>query len=165
MHVTFDHACSPENFAAHRIAKNVRVQSLTETRSFRELEDAIVINDAGADIAALQWNDPDPPAAPEEMVRSPFTRGDATICIIRETLPPFITVPFLNAAESRPDSVDGVLGVRAKMTKLSRKHRRRSGSSHAPTRVNRAIAEIAGRADPLAVPIAQLEACYFRRTP
>src|SRR5882762_3558179 len=108
MHVAFDRACCPENFATNWMSENVRLQSLGEARSFWEFKDATVINDAGADVTAMQRNNPDPPAAPKKMIRGPLTRGAAIVSVIRKTLPPFIAVPLLDAAESRPDSIDRV---------------------------------------------------------
>src|SRR5262249_45706944 len=72
MHVAFDHFCCAEDFAADGVVQDVRVQSLSQSRSLWKFEDPTVVNDTGADIAALQWNDPNPPAASEKMVRGPL---------------------------------------------------------------------------------------------
>ena len=51
MHVTFDYFRCAKDFATNGMVQNVRVQSLTQSRSLLEFEDAAIINDAG--IAAL----------------------------------------------------------------------------------------------------------------
>src|SRR6202035_1970357 len=112
MHIAFDHAGCAENFATDGIAENVVMQPLPQASSFRQFENAAVVNDSRADVAALQRNNPDPPAAAEEMIGGPFTRGEATIRVIGKTFSPFVAVPLFYAAEARPHSVDGVLGVR-----------------------------------------------------
>src|SRR5919109_1455807 len=99
MHVAFDRLRFAENFAANRIAEDVRVQTLPEARAFRQFEDAAVVNDAGADIAALQRNDPDPPAGAKKVISCPFSRGATLIRVVGKTLAPFVAVPFLDAAE------------------------------------------------------------------
>src|SRR5437762_12766122 len=109
MHVAFDHARRAENLATHGIAENMRVQPLAEAWSFRKLENAAVVHDAGTDISPAQRNDPDPPAAAEQMVGASLTRGATMISVIRKALSPFIAVPLLNAVEPQPDAVDGML--------------------------------------------------------
>ena len=44
--------------------------------------------------------------AAEKMIRGPFTRGAAVVCIIGETFSPLVAVPLLYPAEARPHSVD-----------------------------------------------------------
>ena len=141
------------------------MQSLAKTRSFGELEDATVVNDPGTDIAAVQRNDPDPPAASEEMVRRPFACSATAIRVVGKTLPPFVAVPFFHSAESRPDSVDGMLDVGTKMSEFARQHRSASGCVDDPTRTNGAFVTIDGSADLLAIPVVQFDVRYFRRTP
>ena len=133
MHVAFDHLRRAEDFASDGVAEDVRVQSLSQSRSLWKFEDAAVVNDAGTDIAALQRNDPDPPAATEKMVRGPLTPGATTVRVIRKTFPPFVAVPFFNAAEPRPDGIDGVLAIWAKMSELSREHGRAACSINDPS--------------------------------
>ena len=165
MHVAFNHLCSPENFPPNWIAENVGVQPLPQSRAFWKLKDATVVDNSGTHIAALQWNDPDPPTAPKKVICGPLTRGAATVRVIGKTLSPFITVPLLDAGESRPHRVDGVFRVRAKISELSRKHGSASRSIDQPTCVNGGFPEFAGDADPLAAPIIQLQVYYFRWTP
>src|SRR5438105_2622937 len=79
------------------------VQPLAQARSFREFENAIVINNACADIAALQRNNPDPPTPTEKVIGRPLATRSTPVGVIGKTLPPFLTVPLLDATES-PDS-------------------------------------------------------------
>ena len=99
------------------------------------------------------------------MIRGPLARSATAIRILGKTFAPVVAVPLLNAAESRPDSVDGVLGVRTKISEFSRQHRSAPCSIDDPTRASGAFATIDRSADPLSIPIIQLEVCYFRRTP
>src|SRR5262249_24805517 len=99
MHVTFDHFRRAEAFATDGITQNVRVQSLSQLRSLWKFENAAVVNDPGADIAALQRNNPDPPTTPEKVVRRPLTRGATLVRVIGKTFAPFIAVPFSCASE------------------------------------------------------------------
>src|SRR5262249_819887 len=54
VHIAFDHFCCAEDFAPDGIVQDVCVQSLSQSRSLWKFEDATVVNDTGADIAALQ---------------------------------------------------------------------------------------------------------------
>src|SRR5215469_7697711 len=141
------------------------MQALPQAPSFWQFENAAVINDARTDVTALQRNNPDPPAAAEEVIRGPFTRGTAIISIIGKTFSPFVTVPFLYAAEARPDCVNGVLGVRTKMSKFSREHGRAPRGIYDPVSTNGAFAAIKSGADILTGAIIYLEVCYLCRTP
>ena len=165
MHVAFDHLCCPENFPANWIAENVAVQPLPQSRAFWKFKDTTIVNDAGAHVTALQGNDPDPPASPKKMIRSPLACREAIFRIIGKTLSPFVAVPLLDAAESRPYRIDGVFRVRAKISKLSSEHGSASRSIDQPACTNAGFAEFAGDADPLSVPIIQLQAYYFCWTP
>src|SRR5215467_7976110 len=98
------------------------MQSLPQSRSLRKFENATVVNDAGTDVATLQRNDPDPPAASKKMIRGPFACGATMVRIIAKPFAPFVTVPFFNVTESRPNRVDGMLRIRAKISELSREH-------------------------------------------
>ena len=103
-----------------------------EVRAFRQLEDARIVNDAGADIAAAQRNDPAPPAMAHQVVRRPRAARATGIRVIGETLAPFVAVPVLHAREARPDSVDRMLGVLPEMAELAREQRRASARVHEP---------------------------------
>ena len=46
--------CLAKNFAPDRMAKNMRMQSLAETRAVGQSENPRVINKSGANIAAAQ---------------------------------------------------------------------------------------------------------------
>src|SRR5262249_2391374 len=133
VHVAFDHFGCTEQFATDGMVQNVRAQSLSQTRSVWKFENAAVVHDACTDIAALQRNHPDPPAAAEKMIRGPFTRGTTLVRVIGKSFAPFVAVPFFNAAEPRPDCIDGVLGIRAKMSELSREHSRTACRINDPT--------------------------------
>ena len=71
MHIALDDPRGAEDLAANRIAENVCVQAFAQARSFGKFEDTAVVNDSSTDIAAVQWNDPAPPAMSHEMVRRP----------------------------------------------------------------------------------------------
>src|SRR5436190_6348603 len=142
VHVAFDHFCCAEDFAADGVVQNVRVQSLSQSRSLWKFEDATVVNDTGADIASLQRNDPNPPAASEKMVRGPLASSSTRVRIIGKTFAPFVAVPFFNAAKPCPHRVDGVLGIRAKISELSREHRRAACSIDNPTASGRPFGSI-----------------------
>src|SRR5205814_4054467 len=103
------------------------VQPLAQARSFREFENALVINNAFADIAALQRNNPDPPTPTEKVIGRPLATRSTPVGVIGKTLPPFVTVPLLDATESRPDRIDRMLVVWTKMSQLPRQHCRTSG--------------------------------------
>ena len=168
MHVAFDHARRAENLATHGIAENMRVQPLAQTRSFRKLENAAVVHDAGTDISPAQRNDPDPPSAAEQMIGGPFTRGTRTISVIWKAFSPFIAVPLFDAAESRPDGVDGMLGIRTKMSESPSDHCRSPCRIDKPTASGPAIAGFAtidNDANALPICAVQLVVCYLCRTP
>src|SRR5215211_6006777 len=133
VHVAFDYFCCAENFPADGIVHNVRVQSFPQSRTLWKFENATVVNDTGADIATLQRNNPNPPAAPEKMVRGPLASSSATVRVIGKTFAPFVAVPFFDAAKPRPHRVDGVLGIWSKMSELSREHRRAASGIDDPT--------------------------------
>jgi hypothetical protein len=99
------------------------------------------------------------------MVRRPFARGATAIRVVGKTLSPFIAVPFLNTAESRPDSVDGVFGIRTKISQFSPERGSAPGSIDDPTRANGALAPNEGGANSLAISVVQLEVRDFGRTP
>ena len=101
----------------------MRVQSLSQSRSVRKFENAAIVNDPGADIAALQRNDPDPPAATEKMVRGPFACGTTMVRVIGKSFAPFVAVPILHVGKAGPDGVDRVLGVLLEVSQLAREHR------------------------------------------
>src|SRR5437588_9778939 len=161
MHVAFDCLCCAENFATNGMVENVRVQSLCQRRPFRQRKEAAVVNEAGADVTSLQWNDPDPPAATEQMIRGPLTRGSATVRIIRKTFPPVVAVPFLHAGKSRPHSIDRMLSVLAKIAKLASDYACASGGIDEPPRGDRAFASVERGADSLCRAVVQLEICHF----
>ena len=159
MHVPLDHACTAENFATDRIAKNVRMEPLSQARSFWKFENAAVIYDARAHVAASKRNDPNPPAATKQMIGGPFTSDATTICVIGKAFSPFIAVPLLDAGESRPNRVDGMLRVLAKMPELPGKHGRAACSIDNPTASSSAFAKIDKNAHSLSVAIVQLAVC------
>src|SRR5262245_18539584 len=128
MHVAFDQFCCAEDFAADGVIQNVRVQPLSQSRSLWKFEDATVVDDTSADIAALQRNDPNPPAAPEKMVRGPLPSSSTTVRVIAKTFAPFVAVPFFDAAKPRPHRINWVFGIRAKIPELSCDHRRAARS-------------------------------------
>ena len=99
------------------------------------------------------------------MICGPLTRGAAVISVIRKTFPPVIAVPLLDAAESCPDSVDGMLWVRPKMAELSGEHSRAACGIDDPAATCRAFAKIGNGANPLPIPVVQFEVCYLCRTP
>src|SRR6266571_7272824 len=134
LHVAFDHTSRTKDFATDGIAENVIMQPLPQAPSFWQFENAAVVNDAGADVTALQRDDPDPPAAAEEMISSPFTGRATIISVIWKTFSPLVAVPLLHSAESRPDCVDGVLGVRTKMSEFPGEHGRAPCGIDDPTR-------------------------------
>src|SRR5436190_7867914 len=142
MNVAFDHFRGAEDFAPYRVVQNMRVQPLPQGRSIRKLENATVVNDAGAHIAALQRNDPHPAAAPEKMIRGPFARGATMLRVVGKPFAPFVAVPLFNTAEPRPDRVDGMLRVRAKISELSREHGRAACSINDPAATSRAFPAI-----------------------
>src|SRR4029450_7756678 len=124
VHVAFDHFCCAEDFATDGVVQNVRVQSLSQSRSLWKFEDATVVNDAGANIAALQRNDPNPPAAPEKMVRGPLASSSTRVRVIRKTFTPFVAIPLFDAAKARPHRINWVFGIRSEIPELSCDHRR-----------------------------------------
>src|ERR1700747_2141523 len=109
------------------------MQPLAQARSFREFENAIVINNACADIAALQRNNPDPPTPTEKVIGRPLAALSTAAGVIREKPPAVVTVPTLYATESRPDRIDRMLVVWTKMSQLPRQHGCTSGSIDNPT--------------------------------
>ena len=111
MHVALDHSRRAKDFATDRIAENVRMEPFAQARSFRKFENTAVINDAGADVTAVQRNDPDPPAATEQMIGGPFAAGATTVGVIGKAFSPFVAVPLFDPAKSGPNCIDGVLGV------------------------------------------------------
>ena len=129
------------------------MKALPQAPALWQLENATVINNAGTDVTALQRNDPDPPSASKKMIRCPFTRGTALICVIGKTLSPLVAVPLLDPAEARPDCVNRVLGVRTKMSEFSGEHGRTTGSVDNPTRADGAFTTIQSGADLLAIVI------------
>src|SRR5260370_21598800 len=102
------------------------MQPLAQARSFREFENAIVINNACADIAPLQRNNPDPPTPTEQVICRPFPARATPVGVIGKTFSPFVTIPLLDATESRPDCIDRMLVVQAQMSQLPRQHGRAS---------------------------------------
>src|SRR4029453_16241932 len=121
-----------EDFATDGVVQNVRAQSLSQSWSLWKFEDPTVVNDTCADIAALQRNDPNPPTAPEKMVRGPLASSSTTVRVIGKTSAPFVAVPFFDAAKPRTDHIDGVFGIRSKISELSCEHRRASRSIDDP---------------------------------
>src|SRR5438067_4157028 len=99
----------------------MRPEPLGQARAFRQFENARIINNAGTDIAALERNDPAPPAVAHEMIGRPVTTGSAGIRVIAEFFPPLVAVPIFYAGESGPDGIDGMFEVRLEMAKLARK--------------------------------------------
>src|SRR5450759_580420 len=141
------------------------MQPLAQARSIGKFKNAIIINDARADIAAAQRNDPDPPAATEQMIGRPFPAGVATVCVIWKTLSPFVTVPLLGAAESGPNRTDGVLGVCVKMSQLACQHGRAARGIDNPTASDAAFVKIDNCVDGLAIYAVQVTFCYLGRAP
>src|SRR5215470_14597566 len=107
------------------------------------------------------------------MVGSPFTGGPTTIRVIRETLAPLIAVPLFDAGESRPDSVDGVFGIRPKISEFPGEHGRAACGIDNPTATCRALAKVCpdysqridNRADLLSIAIVKFEVGYLCRAP
>src|SRR5262249_14335530 len=139
VHVAFDHFCCAEDFAADGIFQDVHVQSLPQSRSFRKFKDATVVNDTGADIAALQRNDPNPPAASEKMVRGPLASSSTTVRVIGKTFAPFVAVPFFDAAKPCPHRINWVFGIWSKIPSLSCDHCRAARSIDNPTTTSYAL--------------------------
>src|SRR5213078_3924804 len=98
-------------------------------------------------------NDPDPPAAPEKMICGPFTRGSTLVRVIGKAFPPFVAVPLFDATEPRPHRVRRVLGIRAKMSELSREHRRAACSIDDPTARGHAFLGIENSVNSLSITI------------
>src|SRR5262245_25033302 len=142
VHVAFDHFCCAEDFAADGVVQNMRVQSLSQSRSLWKFEDATVVNDTSADIAALQRNDPNPPAASEKMVRGPFASRSARVRVIGKTFAPFVAVPFFDAAKPRPDRINWVFGIRSEIAELSCEYGSTTCSINDPTATSRALSII-----------------------
>src|SRR4029453_16499230 len=165
VHVAFNRFCRAKNFTTDRMTENVRMQSLSEIRSFRQFENPVVIHNAGTDVTPAQWNDPNPPAAAEQMIRSPFTASATTIGVVREAFSPVVAIPLFNVAEACPDRIDGVFGVRTKMSQFPGEHRRAPCRIDDPTAGGGAFASIQKRPNPLAVPVVQFAACYLGGTP
>src|SRR5262245_54350988 len=165
VYVPFDYFRSAEDFPTDGVIQNVRMQSLPQSRSLRKFENATVINNAGADIAALQRNDPDPPAAPEKMICGPFAPSATMVRVFGKSFAPFVAVPFFNAAESRPDRVDGMLGVWAKMSEFSSEHGRASCSINGPTASSRALRAIDNCGHCLFLAVTQIKTCDLRGPP
>ena len=129
-----------EDLAPDRMREQMRAQPFGEIRAFLQLEDARVVNDARADIAALQRNDPAPPAVTHEVVRRPRARRAAGIRVIRKPLAPIVAVPVFHAGEARPDRIDRMLRVLPEMPELAPEHRRASARIDDPARADRLLA-------------------------
>src|SRR5262249_40692365 len=143
----------------------MRVQSLSQSRSVRKFENASVVNDPGADVAALQRNDPDPPTAPEKMVRGPLARSATIVRVIRKPLAPFVAVPFFDPPEPRPHRVDRVLCIRRKISELSGKHRGATGSIDNPTARGDPFAIIDNSVHGLSTAVIEFKPCDLCGTP
>src|SRR4029077_10907140 len=141
------------------------MQPLAQAWSFREFENAIVINNACADIAALQRNNPDPPTPTEKVIGRPLAARSTTVGVIGKTLPPFVTVPLLDATESRPDRIDRMLVVWTKMSQLPRQHGCTSSGIDNPTASHTALIKVYNCTYRLPVRVTQLALCHFGRTP
>ena len=123
VHVAFDHLRVAKNFAPDRMREEMRAQTFAEIRALVQLEDARIVNQPRTDIAALERNDPAPPAVAHQVIRRPVSRRAAGVGVIRKTFAPFVAVPIFHAREARPDRVDRMLGVLPKVAELAREHR------------------------------------------
>src|SRR5262245_15318368 len=99
------------------------------------------------------------------MICGPFARGSTLVRVIWKTLAPFVAVPLFNAAEPRPDSIDRVLGIRAKISELSREHCRAACSIDDPVASSRAFHALHNSVHRLSVPVILFKACDLCRTP
>src|SRR5688572_9426672 len=110
--------------------KKVRAQAFAEARAFRQLEDSRIVNDARADIAAAEWNDPAPPAVSHQVVGRPIAAGPAGVRVLAKFFAPLVAVPVFDSGEPGPDRVDGVLGVWPEMAQLPGEHGGTSAGVH-----------------------------------
>src|SRR5256885_5260458 len=101
------------------MGEEMRAQPFCEVRPFGQLEDARIVNNAGAYIAAAERNDPAPPAVAHEVIGRPVPAGAARVRVVTEFFPPFITVPIFHVVEACPDGVDRMLEVRLEMAELA----------------------------------------------
>src|SRR5204862_4328818 len=96
----------------------MRAQPLGETRAFGQFENARIVNDAGADIAAFKRDDPAPPAVAHEMIGRPVAARAAGVRVIAEFFPPLVAVPIFHPGETGPDGADGMVAVLLSMAVL-----------------------------------------------
>src|SRR6266566_4694425 len=165
MNVALDHVCCPKNLTTNWIAENVHVQPLAEAGSFRKFENTIVVHNSRADVASVQGNDPNPPAATKQVIGGPFTAGATTIGVVGETFSPFVAVPLLYAGESRPNCIDGMVVVRSKMSELTREHRGASCGIDNPTASSATFAMIDDGIHSLPLPVIELAVYDLGRPP
>ena len=99
------------------------------------------------------------------MVGSPFTSSATTIRITGKTLAPLVAIPLFHSSESRPDGVDGMLGIRPKVSEFSGEHGRPACGIDNPAATCRAFTKIANRADLWSIAIVKLEAGDLCRAP
>src|SRR5437870_3072701 len=143
----------------------MRVQPFSQAWPFWKFENPAVVDDAGTHITAAQGNNPNPPATAKQMVRGPFTARATRVGVIWKTFSPFVAVPLFRTVEPRPYRVDRMLGVRTKMSKLSREHGRASGCIDNPTAPHPALIRIDNCIDGLSVRAIQVGLCHFSGTP
>src|SRR5688572_18147855 len=110
----------------------MRSQVIAEVQAFGQLEDARIVNDARADIAAAERDDPAPPAVSHQVVGRPIAAGPAGIRVLAKFFAPLIAVPVFDSAEPSPDGVDGMLGVLPEVAELSGEHGGASAGVYEP---------------------------------
>src|SRR5688572_32899526 len=119
MHVPLDDLRPAKDFGADRMGKKMRAQAFAEARTFSQLKDARIVNNARADIAAPERDDPAPPAVAHQVVGRPIPARPAGVRVIPKFLAPLVAVPVFHSREPGPDGVDGVLGVLPEVAELS----------------------------------------------
>ena len=127
-----------ENLPTDRVPENVIVQALPEICAGRQLENPAVINESGAHIAALERNNPAPPAVTHEVIRRPRAARAARVGESRVAFAKLIRIPILHPGETRPHRVNRMIGIRAVMAELARHHGGTSTRIDHPARANRA---------------------------
>src|SRR3954447_16613068 len=138
------------------------VQTLCQVRARGKIENPAVINDAGADIAAAERNDPAPPAVAHEVVRRPLPTGTAGVCHHGKFFAKFTTVPFLHACETRPHCVDRMVEVRPKVSELPRNDGGATARIDDPTCANCALLALKIEPHNLFAALMQFQRCDFR---
>ena len=140
------------------------VQTLGERGASWQFENPAVVNDASADIASSQRNNPAPPAIAHEMVRRPRSAGATSVGEIGKFLPQLIAVPIFCIREACPDGVNRVFGVWSKISEQPRDQSGAAARIDDPPRPNRTVFVCDRHGHGLAVDTVQLQRSHFRRT-